>query len=91
MTELKKEYEKIYKNINHYFDISNNQRNFDIDFSVIKRIKWDFEKKLYSISKDFKFLDDKFNNIRNITEGFSPNNLKSMFSLNFDMPLLPKK
>ena len=91
MTELKKEYEIIYKNINHYFDISNNQRNFDIDFSVIKRIKWDFEKKLYSISKDFKFLDDKFDNIRNTAEDFSPNKLKSMFSLNFDMPLLPKK
>ena len=58
MTELKKEYEIIYKNINHYFDISNNQRNFDIDFSVIKSIKSDFEKKLDSISKDFEFLDN---------------------------------
>ena len=79
MTELKKEYEIIYKNINHYFDISNNQRNFDIDFSVIKRIKSDFEKKLYLIFQDFKFLDEKFDNIRNITEGFSPNSLKSSF------------
>ena len=80
---------KIYKNINHYFDINNNKGNFDIDFSVIKMIKWDFEKKLYSISKDFKFY--KFDNIRNITEDFSPNKLKSIFSLNFDMPLLSKK
>ena len=79
LTELKKEYEKMFKNINYYFDISNNKENSNIDFSVIKRIKSDFEKKLYLIFQDFKFLDEKFDNIRNITEGFSPNSLKSSF------------
>ncbi len=88
---MKKEFEIIYKNINRYFDISNNKRNFNIDFSVIKKDKMRFWKKIHSISKNFKFLDDKLDNIRNIIEDFSPNKLKSMFSTNFDMPLLPKK
>ena len=86
---MKKEYKKIYNDLIHHFDISNNIQNPNIDFSNITTIKSEFEKTLHSIEQDFVILHDKFyNKIGNIIKDFSLTELDKMFSFNFDMPLL---
>ena len=83
-------YEIIYKTLNDYFDISNN--NQEPDFSIIKKIKSYFEEKLLAIKKDFNALNENFNNnIGNITKDLSISQLDNIFSSNLDMPNLPEE
>ena len=83
-------YENIYKTLNDYFDISNNDQ--EPDFSIIKKIKSYFEEKLLAIKKDFNALNENFNNnIGNITKDLSISQLDNIFSSNFDMPSSRRK
>ena len=90
LLKLKNDYEKKYKDLNHYLNLDNNIEQEDLVSNILS-IKKYFESKLLSIKNQFEILYESFGKgIGNIPKNFFKE-LDNIFNSNFDMPALPEK